>query len=96
MHRFDETKEATTGDSKIMFIIGASARITRAISNPVLTFIRLKYVHRVSNLQRQLLLSPGIVVIDCCRAMTGDNVSGRRYNRGGGKKAIKYLGPSWR
>lgn len=34
-------------------------------ARPELTFIFLQYVHGVSNLQRQFLLSSGIVVIDC-------------------------------
>ena len=58
-------KRGTSDDRKIMPHVGASALIKLAISKPVLTFICLKYVHCVSNLQRQLLLSPGIVVIDC-------------------------------
>lgn len=65
---------------------------------PILTFIRLKDVHRVSNLQRQLLLSSGIVVIDRWgkkKKLRGDNMRGGDIT-GGGKKAIKCLAPSWR
>lgn len=50
---------------KPMSNVVVSAPIKRGISKPVLTFICLKYVHCVSDLQWQLLLSPGIVVIDC-------------------------------
>lgn len=56
--------------------IGLSTPIMHVISKTVLTFICLKYVHCVSNLQRQLLLSPGIVVIDCCKEMIKDNIRG--------------------
>lgn len=68
-----------------MSSIGVSALITRAISKPVLTFICLKYVHCVSNLQRQLLLSSGIVVIDCWRKMRQDKIRGGDIT-GGGKR----------
>lgn len=43
-----------------------SAPITEVFHyKAALTFIRLQNVHRISDLQRQLLLSSGIVVIDC-------------------------------
>lgn len=78
-------------------ILFLSARIKRGIGEPVLTFVCLKYVHRVSNLQWQLLLSPGVVVIDCWRRTRGDNIRGGDITGGGGrkKKAIKCLAPLW-
>ncbi len=44
----------------------------RDVSRPVvcsgsLTFQFLKYVHGVPHLQTQLLLSAGIIIVDCCR-----------------------------
>lgn len=74
-----------------------SVLITRVISKHVLTFVRLKYVHCVSDLQRQLLLSSGIVVIDCWRKMGEDNIRGDiTGEEKKEKKAIKLCAPLWR
>lgn len=71
----------------------------RSSVRPVLTFIRLQYVHCVSNLQRQLLLSSGIVVIDCWgrkkkkeKAMREDNIRRGDITGGGRKKGNKAFG----
>lgn len=60
----------------LVYRLDRTKAVLTQISKPVLTFICLKYVHCVANLQRQLLLSSGIVVIDCWRKTREDRIRG--------------------
>lgn len=96
-HNTWHSKRGAGDDRGTCLAPACQLRSPRSSVKPVLTFICLQYVHCVSNLQRQLLLSPGIVVIDCWgkkreKEMREDNIRRGDITGGGRKKRNKAFG----